>query len=240
MRTIEVISSDVDKAIEKGLTMLDTTLDNVHVNVIDKGSMLKKAKIEMTLFDNDEEKQQFIAEQENKTKNTIEVNTTAKKRSDLPYNREDNEKALGLARDFIENFMGTYGVEAHIDAYEKDQDVVISVTGDKMGTLIGYHGDCLDAIQTIMNAYVREKFDGYKRRVYLDIEHYRARREETLVSMAKRMAEKTIKYGRGVKLEPMSAYERRIIHTALQGIEHISTHSEGEEPRRYLVIDYIQ
>ena len=243
MRTIEVISSDVDKATEKGLVMLETTLDNVYVKVIDQGSMLKKAKIEMTLFDNDEEKQQFLAELEKSKANQkvkVEINTSNKKKNDdIPYSKEDNEKALRMARDYIESFMGAYGVEAHIDAYERDQDVVISVTGDKMGALIGYHGECLNAIQTLMNAYVRENFASYKRRVYLDIEHYRNRREETLENMARRMAEKAINYKRSVKLEPMTPYERRVIHTALQGIEHIGTHSEGKEPNRYLIIDYI-
>ena len=242
MRTIEVISSDVEKATTKGLQMLETTLENVYVNVIEKGSMLKKAKIEMTVFDTEEEKQEFLNNQKTKqTKVEVEVNTeSSKKRVDLPYNKEENEKALKLSREFLEGFMGTYGVEAHIDAYEKDEDVVLSITGDKMGALIGFHGAGLDAIQTIVNAYVREHMPQYKRRVYVDIEHYRSRREDTLVSMAKRMAEKAITYKRSVKLEPMSAYERRIIHNALNGVEHIGTHSVGDEPNRYLVIDYIE
>ncbi len=242
MRTIEVISSDVDKATEKGLLMLDATLDKVYVKVIDKGSMLKKAKIEMTLFDNDQEKEQFMAQvqtKEVKVAPTSDVTSRPKRSANLPYSREDNAKALELARDFIVNFMGTYGVEANIDAYEQDQDVMISVTGSKLGALIGFHGDCLDAIQTIMNAYVREKFASYKRKVYLDIEHYRSRRVETLQAIGERMAGKAIKYRRSVKLEPMNSYERRIIHTTLQGMEHIATHSEGEEPHRFLVIDYI-
>ena len=242
MRTIEVTSSDVEKATEKGLQMLETTIDNVFVNVIEKGSMLKKAKIEMTLFDNNEEKEEFLKNNKPKKQEVnVEVsNAPTPKKVNIPYNKEDNAQAMKHAREFIEGFMGTYGVEAHIDAFERDEDVILSVTGNKMGNLIGFHGTGLDAIQTIMNAYVREQMPDYKRKVYLDIEHYRSKREDTLVSMAKRMAEKAIAYKRSVKLEPMNAYERRIIHNVLNGVEHIGTHSVGDEPNRYLVIDYIE
>ena len=242
MRTIEVISSDVEKATEKALQMLEATMEQVYVNVIDEGSMLKKAKIEVTLFENEEEKKEFLDKQAKEPKKvSVEVNTeSSKKHVDIPYNKEENEQALKHAREFLEGFMGSYGVEAHIDAFERDEDVIISVTGDKMGALIGFHGAGLDAIQTITNAYVREQMPAYKRRVYIDIEHYRSRREDTLVSMAKRMAEKAISYKRSVKLEPMNAYERRIIHNALNGVNHIGTHSVGDEPNRYLVIDYVE
>lgn len=242
MRTIEVSSSDVEKATEKALQMLEATAEQVYVKVIEKGSMLKKAKIEVTLFESEDERKTFMASAENeKKKVSVEVNTeSSKKRVDIPYNKEENEQALKHAREFIEGFMGTYGVEAHIDAFEREEDIIISVSGDKMGNLIGFHGAGLDAIQTIMNAYVREQMPSYKRKVYLDIEHYRSRREDTLVSMAKRMAEKAISYKRSVKLEPMNAYERRIIHNALNGVEHIGTHSVGDEPNRYLVIDYVE
>ena len=242
MRTIEVISSDVEKATEKALQMLEATMEQVYVNVIDEGSMLKKAKIEVTLFENEEEKKEFLDKQAKELKKvSVEVNTeSSKKHVDIPYNKEENEQALKHAREFLEGFMGSYGVEAHIDAFERDEDVIISVTGDKMGALIGFHGAGLDAIQTITNAYVREQMPAYKRRVYIDIEHYRSRREDTLVSMAKRMAEKAISYKRSVKLEPMNAYERRIIHNALNGVNHIGTHSVGDEPNRYLVIDYVE
>ena len=242
MRTIEVISSDVEKATEKALQMLEATMEQVYVNVIDEGSMLKKAKIEVTLFENEEEKKEFLDKQAKEPKKVrVEVNTeSSKKHVDIPYNKEENEQALKHAREFLEGFMGSYGVEAHIDAFERDEDVIISITGDKMGALIGFHGAGLDAIQTITNAYVREQMPAYKRRVYIDIEHYRSRREDTLVSMAKRMAEKAISYKRSVKLEPMNAYERRIIHNALNGVSHIGTHSVGDEPNRYLVIDYVE
>ena len=239
MRTIEVTSTDVDKATAKGLSMLDATIDQVYVKVLAEGSMLTKAKIEMTLFDNDEEKQEFIKQHDTK-KVSVQINTEASPKSkELPYSKEDNEQALKIAREFIEGFMGSYGVEAHIDAFERDQDPILSITGDKMGNLIGFHGAGLDAIQTITNAIVREAMPAYKRRVYIDIEHYRSRREDTLVSMAKRMAEKALQYKRSIKLEPMNAYERRIIHNALSGIDHIGTHSVGDEPNRYLVIDYV-
>ena len=92
----------------------------------------------------------------------------------------------------------------------------------------------------LCNAYVKNNISSYRKKIFLDVENYRSKRQETLEHMAKSMAEKVLNMKRSLKLEPMTSLERRIIHTCLQNIEHISTHSEGEDPNRFLVIDYVQ
>ena len=114
------------------------------------------------------------------------------------------------------------------------------IEGKELGVLIGHHGDTLNATQTLVNAIVKNEFEEYRKRVFVDIENYRSKRTDSLTALAKRMATKVVQVKKSLKLEPMSSFERRIIHTALQGISNITTHSEGEEPNRCLVIDYVE
>ena len=120
-----------------------------------------------------------------------------------------------------------------------NDDMVITVDGKEAGVLIGHHGDTLDALQYLANLAANRKEEGEKReyaRITVDVEDYRAKREDTLVRLANRMANRAVKTGRRVSLEPMNPYERRIIHSALQPNENVDTHSEGEEPNRHVVI----
>ena len=113
----------------------------------------------------------------------------------------------------------------------------INVNGDenRLGILIGKRGVTLDSIQYILNLIVNKKSSRYIR-VSLDSSGYREKRKETLTNLAEKMAKKVIKTGRSVRLEPMNSYERKIIHTALQGFEGVLTHSEGKDPFRKVVI----
>jgi len=238
MRTIEVIAKSVDAAIEKGLQMLGKEREEVGVNIIEKGSMLKKAKIEMVVFENDDERSEF----ENKT------NTLEKVESELAFeeevaSRELNEEEQAIfefAKEFFEGLVERLGVEAKIYAQCVNDDLYVKLSGDKLGMLIGFHGDTLEATQTLLNTLIRNKFEKYKKRVFLDIEGYREKRKANLQDLATKMAAKVIKNKRSLKLEPMNSYERRIIHFSLQNVEHISTHSEGVDPNRCLIIDYVK
>ena len=104
-----------------------------------------------------------------------------------------------------------------------------------MGALIGKHGQTLDALQYLISLYVNKESDSFVK-IKLDTENYRARREETLKHLAKNIAHKVKRNRRPVALEPMNPYERRIIHSALQSDPYVTTHSEGEEPYRKVVI----
>ena len=235
MRTIEVTATSVEKAIEKGLMMLGASQDDVSVKVVNNGSMLTKAKIEMTVFASAEEKEEYL---KNNTTSTPSP-TQQSEREELPYDAELSKKAQEVVYNFMEGFLKAYNNEFNLIVEEQNKDVYALITGENMGGLIGHHGEALEAIQYLLNQYVKENVEGYVRKVYVDVENYRSRRENTLVDMANRLAQKVLKVKRSIKLEPMNRYERKIIHTALQNINHISTHSEGKDPNRYLVIDYI-
>ena len=113
--------------------------------------------------------------------------------------------------------------------------LVLQMTGDTLGILIGRRGETLDALQYLTSLRINKGQDHYTR-VTLDTENYRAKREDTLIRLANRMANRAVKTGRKVSLEPMNPYERRVIHSALQPNELVDTHSEGEEPKRHIVI----
>lgn len=232
MRTIEVSSTSLDKAIEKGLMLLEAEKDKVDVKVLEENKTLKKFKIEMTLFENEDEKKEY---EENNVKPVVK---TEPKR-ELPYDAELSKQVMEEVKTFMEGLLKVYGGENHLEVTEEDKDIIVRVTGENMGGLIGYHGDALDSLQYILNTIVRDKFKNYERKIYVDIENYRAKRESTIVDMALRLADKVVKNKRSMKLEPMNRYERKIIHNALQNKNHIGTHSEGTDPTRFLVIDYI-
>ena len=126
----------------------------------------------------------------------------------------------------------TVELMSDIDA---DGALSVEMKGDNMGILIGKRGQTLDSLQYLANRVANKHQDGYVR-VKLDTENYRARREETLKNLAKNIAYKVKRSKRPVSLEPMNPYERRIIHAALQSDPYVTTHSEGEEPYRKVVV----
>ena len=145
-----------------------------------------------------------------------------------------------MSFDFIKTVIMDIGLEANVELYScEDGTRRITITGKDASTLIGHHGDTLDALQYLANlACARKNIHGErdKSRVTLDIEGYRAKREETLRALARRMAQKALRNKRSVMLEPMSAYERRIIHSEIQSIEGVSTNSIGSDNNRKIVI----
>lgn len=126
-------------------------------------------------------------------------------------------------------------VNADFEVFNRDEQVKINITGLDLGILIGRRGDTLESIQFLTNLAVAKKLSN-KTRIVIDVEGYRKRREETLIVLAKRLAEKVKKSGNRIVLEPMSPQERRIIHTALQNELKVTTFSEGEEPHRRVVV----
>ena len=133
------------------------------------------------------------------------------------------------------------GIDVDLEMLFNDEENTLSInmSGDRMGMLIGKRGQTLDSLQYLTNLVVNKGSDEYIR-VKMDTEDYRHRRKETLENLARNMAYKARRSRKSVSLEPMNPYERRIIHYALQDEENISTHSEGEEPYRHIVIDYVR
>ena len=142
----------------------------------------------------------------------------------------------GKEQEFLLGLTTRMGVNVSVNARQDEEgNVRVDMFGDTLGTLIGRRGETLDALQYLTSLYVNRGQEGYTR-VTLDTENYRAKREEALRRLANRMANRAIKTGRKVVMEPMNPYERRILHSALQQNDAVTTHSEGEEPNRHVVI----
>ena len=139
------------------------------------------------------------------------------------------------AYEYLDKLTKLMGVPVKIYVAEAEGSMSISMMGDTLGILIGRRGDTLDALQYLTSLEVNRDRDEYVR-VSLDTEHYRAKREESLTRLAARMADRAVKTGRKVVLEPMNPYERRVLHATLQDHPYVQTHSEGDEPNRRVVI----
>ena len=136
---------------------------------------------------------------------------------------------------FLDGLFELLKVPATAEITESDDKATVNILSTESASLIGYRGETLDALQTLAGAVYNIGSEEYKRLV-VDCENYRGKREETLKTLAVRLANKAIKYGKIVSLEPMNPFERRIIHSALADFEGVTTESQGSEPKRYVVI----
>ena len=159
---------------------------------------------------------------------------------ELKMERREVKDGEDMSYEFVKTVITDIGLNASAELYAcEDGTRRITIVGEDASTLIGHHGDTLDALQYLANlASARKNINGErdKSRVTLDIEGYRAKREETLRALARRMAAKALRNRRSVMLEPMTPYERRIIHSEIQGIEGVSTNSVGSDSNRKIVI----
>ena len=145
-----------------------------------------------------------------------------------------------LALEFLQKLVANMQLDLKVSLSNgNNDDKVINIDGENAGVLIGHHGDTLDSLQYLANLAANKKEEGVKReyvKITVDVEGYRAKREMTLRALARRMADKVLKYKKSVMLEPMNPYERRIIHSEIQHIEGVSTNSIGSENNRKIVI----
>lgn len=147
------------------------------------------------------------------------------------------DSVIDSARIFLNSILKEMNIEAELDIEQHDDVLNINMNGEDMAILIGKRGQTLDSLQYLVSLVVNKNKDEYLR-VVLDTENYRAKRKETLESLAEKLAAKVKKSRKNVILEPMNPYERRIIHSALQNNPNVSTKSEGDEPYRKVVIYY--
>jgi len=141
------------------------------------------------------------------------------------------------AKNFLREVLESMNMKAEIRVKEENDEIKINLIGPNMGILIGYRGETLDSLQYLVSLVVNKDHDEEYKRVILDTENYRYNRQETLKRLAGKMASKVKLSGKTLKLEPMNPYERRVIHSALQNDPNVKTYSEGEEPKRRVVIE---
>lgn len=216
-----------NEAIEKGLKELNTSKDNVEIKVLEqeKRSFFdilapRIVKVELTL------KEEIVKEENKKDvlKNEIDINTLESIKENLNQ----------FVREFLNKIDNTFKYE--IDA--ENSNIIINVTGENSGTLIGYRGETLNALQSILTSVANKNIES-KVRVYLNIDNYKEKREKALQELAVKVSKTVAKTNKPITLEPMNAFERKIIHSKLQDMHNIKTHSIGEEPNRRIVIEKI-
>ncbi len=157
-----------------------------------------------------------------------------------PAGPVDEPEDFAAVRSFLEGLLRHMDVQADIAISEREGGGILAeLSGPSMGAVIGRRGETLDAIQHLANYAVNHSTDK-RLRISVDAENYRAKREESLVHLAEKMAEKAIKYKRSMALEPMNSYERHVIHTALQNYPGVTTASTGMEPNRRVVVSYVR
>ena len=152
----------------------------------------------------------------------------------------DESADYAAIRSFLSGLLERMGIQADIEISARDNGGInVNLSGSGMGAIIGRRGETLDAIQHLTNYAVNHGSDKHLH-ISVDAENYRSKREESLARLAEKMAEKAIKYKRSMALEPMNAYERHVIHTALQDVKDVSTFSIGTEPNRRVVVSYVK
>lgn len=216
-----------NEAIENGLKELKVSKDMVEVKVIEEEKRSfynilapRVVKVELTLKEESNLKE--VKKEKNKEKTERKINK----------NEEEIKDAVNQTNEFLDKFLKegiTYKTEV------KEYEIYVDIEGEDVNHLIGYRGENINAFQTILTAIANKKSTA-KIRVYLDIAGYRERRVKTLEDLAEKIARTVVRTRKPVTLEPMTAYERKIIHTKLQSHSKVETFSKGEEPYRKVVI----
>ena len=244
----------IEKAIENALLELKAPREDVDIKILNEGGLFKKAKVLVSISEDvrakyekksekkaekkAEEKVEEKIEKEIKKEKKQEEKTEKKevkeekKEEKKTQKTEKKEKKMIDPVKFLEGLFKAMGKEVQISILEDEIYTTYTVDGEGLGDAIGHRGETLQAITTIFKTVIPNG----EKKVLLDIAGYREKRAETLASTARRIANKVAKSGRYFKLEPMNPAERRIIHTALQNDDRVTTLSKGTEPKRYVII----
>ena len=233
MNYTEFTGKTVDDAVEKGLKELGITREQADIRVLEEGKKKLfgsiKARVEIAALVAEDV---TVEEAENaETAAVKEENSAVCEIEAAPEGATDGERTVV----FLEGLFKLLNITACTELVSEGEKVEINVTAANTTAIIGKHGAMLDAIQTLAGAVANTGRDDYKR-VVVDCENYRDHREATLNKLAENLAQKAIRLGKKIKLEPMNPYERRIIHAALSEREGVTTTSEGKEPNRYIVV----
>ena len=242
-QTIRVNDSSVEKAIQKGLRQLQLTQDDVEIEVIDEGKKglfgfgQKDAVVSITVKEKIEQEEvvEEIEESFEEDKFDFEDDYEESKES-VEVLDNHIEEAAHITKAYLEQIAEIYGAPSvvHVEVQKEKMNFVFET--DKPGLLIGKYGKILNAIQVLAQVSVHRFVKG-RMSVQVDVGDYRLRRTEALQQIAEKTARRVLKTKQPVYLEPLPAYERKQIHAYLSKNKRISTHSEGKEPHRYLVVE---
>ena len=230
MEKIEVTGKTVEEALINAALQLETSSDNLEYEVIEKGSN------GLFGFINSKPAKILVSKKQEENAEIIEEITVEETEEVKPEKVVDKGAVEDKIRKFLNDIFKTMDLEVTIEiSFNDDDSIDINLVGGDMGVLIGKRGQTLDSLQYLTSLVVNKGKANYIR-VKLDTEDYRRRRKETLENLARGIAYKVKKTRKPVVLEPMNPYERRIIHSALQGNKFVETYSEGSEPYRHVVV----
>lgn len=256
----EISGKSFEDAISEACETFGVTSDDIEYEIVDMGTTgflgigskptVIRARVKdeaLKKIDSEKEKEAEVQKKPEVKEEVPEVKAevrteTEKEPAAAESNKEDApvinaDEVCKAAREFLENVFKAMDIEVNIDTKfnSSNRELDIDLEGREMGVLIGKRGQTLDSLQYLVSLVVNKEKSGYIR-VKVDTENYRQRRKATLENLAKNLAFKVKRTKRPVTLEPMNPYERRIIHSAIQSDRYVTTHSEGEEPYRRIVI----
>ena len=254
LRYIEVTAKTEDEAISKGLAQLGLERDDVSVEILERGKTgflgigAVPAKVKRSYEGAGEEPAAPPVEEKPAAPAAEEAQAPKKKPEQpkpAPAKAEQPKPAAAPCQDavaeaivkFQTGLFAHMGVEATPVVTVENDAYQVVLQGENMGALIGHRGETLDAIQQL-TGYAVNRGRSHRVRIHVDAEGYRARREESLERLAQKTAARAVKYRRSITLEAMNAYERHVIHAALQDYPGVSTYSTGTEPNRRTVVAY--
>lgn len=228
LKNIITEGKTTNEAIEKGLKELKVSKEMVDIKILEENKKRsfynilapRVVKVELTLKEDLVNKEQAIKKEKYKEKRK----------------KNKNIEEIELAKNNIEEFLKEFLKEDY--AYKvniQDLDIFVDIEGEKVNHLIGYRGENINALQVIISAIANKKSSS-KINVFVDVVGYKEKRKKTLEELAEKLSKTVIKTGKSISLEPMTAYERKIIHTKLQSNNKVKTFSKGEEPHRRVVI----
>lgn len=237
---LEATGKSVEIAIQNGLLECGMKREDVNVKVVEEGGLFKKAKVilswgesvapEVEEVSQPEEVVEEISSVEETQTEVEEVVQPEEKKKRIVDSTRIQEKGkeflLGLAKILDEN--------ATCEVSVNENEVSFALKGENLGKLIGYHGDNLQALQILLSG-LKTRGEGALR-LFLDVDGYKASRNQSIIDLAIKTAEQAIKIERNIHLDPMNAYERRIVHTTLQEREDVTTESTGEGEKRHVVV----
>lgn len=250
---LEKTGKTVEEALRSALTELGVSAEDVSYEVLEQPSKgffglgAKPAKIRVTLKEQQkiipeepaaDEKEPDATPEPRELKETVQA-PPEEKSSELPQSsppERDDSLPLERAEEFLRGIFRVMNLEVSLEREKTEESYVFNLFGEKLGILIGKHGQTLDSLQYLVNLAANRGMGEERIRVILDVERYRRRREDTLKQLAVRLADKAVRIREEVKLEPMNRHERKVIHMALQEHRKVTTYSDGEEPYRCVVI----
>lgn len=256
MISVEAVGKTIEKAIENALLELKAPREDVDIKILSEGGIFKKAKVLVSISEDAlpkyEKHKKFVKQEQEK-----EVSEEAKKetkkivKEELKEEKKEEKEKIKIAKkeekeaekeektskycdpeEFLSELFKILGKEVEISTLEQEKYITYMVNGENLGEVIGHRGEGYYALNTLLKQ-VSKKSD---KKILLDIGAFKEKRAESLTQLAKRLANKVAKTGRFIKLDPMNPSDRRIVHTALQDDDRVTTLSKGSEPKRQVII----